>query len=339
MMLVAVASTLLAWPAQASIGGGLSSLPGFGSIVVDQVHKHLFISGGPTSNSVVVTDFHGFSVKEIDGEFGATGLALSADDSTLYVAESAGDAVSAVNTTTFAESAHYATPAQTCPTTLARTGQFLWIGYGCADGTFSGGIARLDTAAATPAVGLGQQGSATFDGAPLLTSADGGTVVATQANLSLSTTDIYSVNAGTLTPGASGTVAGSNVEDVAVSPDGSTLFTAAGSDNHVAGFATADLSGRGAYPTGHFPNAVSVSPDGGFLAAGAFTSAHDVFVFAAGGTTPVRTIGLGSRVVADRGTAWSGDGKELFVITQAVSGGSPSLSVIDHPESPCSILC
>lgn len=339
---VAVAVTLgvvVAPAAHAGTRHGLSALPGFGAVVVDQVHRRVFVSGGPTGNSVVVTDFHGGFVKDIDGQSGATGLALSADSATLYVADAAGDAVSAVDTTTFAQTAHYTTPAQTCPTTLARTGQFLWIGYGCADGTFSGGIGRIDTAAATPTITLGQQGSATFEGAPLLASADGGTVVAAQANLSLSTTDVYSVDAGSLKPGASGTVAGSNVNDVAVSPDGTTLFTAAGSDDHVGGLATSDLSGRGAYPTGHFPNAVSVAPDGGFLAAGAATSAHEVFVFATGGTSPVRTVHLGSRIAAARGTAWSADAKNLFVVTEPVSGGSPDLAVIDHPESNCTLFC
>lgn len=335
IMAAAVAATI-APTAHATDG---LSLPGFGAIVVDQVHKHLFVSSGPTGNSIVVTDFRGRVVGEIDGEFGATGLVLSADDSTLYAALAAGDAVSAVDTATLIEKARYTTPAQTCPTTLARTGQFLWIGYGCAN-SFDGGIGKLDTSAATPTITLGNQGPTTFDGAPLVTSgSDNGPVVAAQPNLSLSTVVVYTVNAGALQQGASGTVAGSNIIDGAVTPDGGTFLAAAGSNDRVAGFATADLSGRGSYPTGHFPNAVSVSPDGGFVAAGAFTSAHDVLVFASSGTSPVRTIGLGSRVTADRGLAWSSDGNELFVITQPVGGGSPDLTVVNHPTTTCTVLC
>ncbi|HEY1570312.1 MAG TPA: hypothetical protein VGG05_03140 [Pseudonocardiaceae bacterium] len=144
---------------------------------------------------------------------------------------------------------------------------------------------------------LGNQGSTTFDGAPLVAAgSDSGPVVAAQPNLGLSTVVAYPVDAGALKPGRPGTVAASDVLDLAVTPDGGTFLTAAGSDDHVAGFATADLSGRGSYPTGRFPNAVSVSADGGFVATGAFTSAHDVLVFASGGSSPVRTIGLGSRV-------------------------------------------
>ena len=164
-------------------------------------------------------------------------------------------------------------------------------------------------------------------------------MVAAQPNLSLSSTDVYAVNAGALSPGAAGTAAGSDVTDAAVTPDGGTVFTAAGSTDHVAGFATADLSGRGAYPTGHYPDAVSVSPDGGYLAAGAYTAAHEAYVFPMGATSPVRTIDLAGQLVAARGLAWSTDAKELFVVTQSTTGGAPGLTVVDHPTSSCTILC
>lgn len=331
--LIAAAATATVALAPTAYAGneGLSELPGFGAIVVDQAHEQLFVSGGATGNTIMVTDFYGRVIGEIDNQFGATGLALSADDSTLYAALATGDAVSAIDTSTFMEKARYTTPAQTCPTNLARTGQFLWIGYGCKD-SFAGGIGELDTSAATPAITLGEQGSTTFDAAPLVAAgSDNGPIVAAQPNLSVSTVVVYSRDAGTLKPGAQGTVAGSNVLDVAVTPDGDSFLTAAGSDNHVAGFATADLSGRGSYPTGHFPNAVSVSADGRFVAAGAFTSQHEALVFASGGTSPVRTINLGSRVTAGRGLAWSADGKKLFVISEPVNGGSPALTVVYNP--------
>jgi hypothetical protein len=334
---LALGAALAVAPAAHANFGGLP-LTGFGAIVVDQAHKHLFVTGGSGDNSVVVTDFSGNVVKQVTGEFGADGLALSGDGSTVYAALSAGDAVSAISTTTLAETARYSTPAQTCPATLARTGQFLWVGYGCGS-QFTGGIARLDTAAATPTVTLGQQGEAVFQGAPLLAAANAGPVVATQPDLSLATTDVYSVNNGSLQPGVSGTIAGSNVADIAVTPDGAVLYSTAGSEDHVAGVATSDFAGRGAYTTGHFPDAVAVSADGGFVATGIFSAAHKVLVFAAGATTPVRTVTLSNSVTAARGLAWSADGKKLFVVTQAVSGGSPSLVVVDNPTTPCTILC
>ncbi|MFL6077089.1 MAG: hypothetical protein ACJ73S_27155 [Mycobacteriales bacterium] len=307
-------------------------LPDFGAIAVDQTHRHVFVTGGPSANSIVVTNLSGDVVKRIDGEFGATGLVLGADGGTLYAALAGGDAIAAIDTTTLTETARYATPAQTCPTTLARTGRYVWFGYGCA-GSWSGGIGRLDTAASPPAVTLNQQGTATFQGAPLVSAAtaDTGPVVAGQPHLSLSDTDVYTVAGGALQPGASGTVAGSNLVDQALSPDGSLLLTAAGSQNGISGFATTDLSGRGAYGTGHYPNAVEVSPDGQYLAAGAVTNTHRASIYRLGATTPVRTIDLDGANTADGGLAWSTDSKLLFLVTQPITATTPTLHVIKDP--------
>jgi hypothetical protein len=314
----------------AEASDGSLPLPGFGGIAVDQGHRHVFVSGGAPGNSVVVASFSGGVVKTIDGEFGATGLVLSADGKTLYVALAAGDAIAAIDTGTLTETARYAAPAQTCPTSLARTGQILWFGYGCA-GSVNGGVGKVDTAAVPPTVVLNQQGATSFQGSPLVTAAEAGPVVAAQPNLSLSSTTVYSVANGQLIAGASGTMAGSNLVDETVSPDGTTFFTAAGSQSAVAGFATADLAGRGAYSTGHYPNAVAVSPDGQFLAAGSFTTNHKAFVYRIGGTTPVRTVDLNNQITADRGVAWSTDGKLLFLITQRINDTIPILQILRNP--------
>ena len=62
---------------------GLSSL---GRIVVDEPRGHLFLSPGPTGTGVRVTDLQGGPVQTIDGLPGATGLALTPDGSSLWVA-------------------------------------------------------------------------------------------------------------------------------------------------------------------------------------------------------------------------------------------------------------
>lgn len=317
--------------------GGLG-LPGFGAIVVDQAHKHVFISGGSSANTVVVTNFHGDVVKRIDGQSGATGLALAADGGHVYAALAAGDAVSVIDTGTLAETARIATAAQTCPTTLTRTGQYLWFGYGCGS-SWNGGVGRIATAASPATVTLNQTPDSAFQGAPLVVSptADAGPVVAAQPALSLSTTAVFAVDAGTLHAGASGTVAGSNLADVAVTPDGSVLYAAAGSQTSVAGFATADLASRGAYSTGHFPNAVASSTDGQYLAVGIYSADHKVLVFKVGGTTPVRAVGLSNSTTAARGLAFSTDSKELFVIVDGADG--PALRVVDDPTEGCGLLC
>ncbi|HEU5109389.1 MAG TPA: hypothetical protein VFT95_12680, partial [Micromonosporaceae bacterium] len=175
-------------------------LSGFGDVVVDSVRQWVFVSGGGSSNGVVVTDFSGRVRKTIANQPGADGLELSADGTRLFVALSAGDAVSVIDTSTLQETARYATGAGSCPTHLARTGNLVWFGYGCEDGNWSGKIGKLDPAAAEPVSGE-QQGAARFQRAPLLASsgAEGGPLVAGQLALSLSMVQVYSVSEGALT--------------------------------------------------------------------------------------------------------------------------------------------
>src|SRR5689334_13889802 len=102
--------------AQANTGDHSLPLPGYGAMAVDDVHKHVFISSGPTGNGVVVTDFYGSVKQTINGQSGADGLALSADGSKLYVAQSQGDRISVIDTATLQQTATYSTGAQSCPT-------------------------------------------------------------------------------------------------------------------------------------------------------------------------------------------------------------------------------
>ncbi|MGI5506289.1 hypothetical protein [Lentzea sp. CA-135723] len=307
-------------------------LPGFGDLVVDDAQERVFVSGGSSSNSVVVVDEHGRLKKKIDNQFGATGLVLSEDGKTLYVAQAAGDAISAVDTTTFAEKARYATGARTCPTHLARTGTVVWFGYGCED-EWSGGVGKLDVAAATP-VSLDEQGDVLFQSAPLVTSA-GTTVVASQLITSLTSVHVYQAGSdGKLEPGASGDVAGGNLTDVALSPDGTSAYTASGSRTQVQGFATVDLSGRGSYSTGPYPNAVAASPTTQHIATGAYTTRNKaVTVFPLGGTVPVKSYDLDGSVLANRGLAWSADAKRLYAVLQGPADSRPRLEVFSRPLS------
>lgn len=306
-------------------------LPGYGDMVVDDARHRVFVSGGASANSVVVLDFRGRVIKKIDNQFGATGLVLSEDGKTLYVAQAAGDAVSAISTETYAETGRFATGAQTCPTHLARTGALVWFGYGC-DDRFTGRIGRLDTAAAPPAVVLDKQGAIRFQRAPIVSStgAATGPVFAAQTELSQSSVQVYAVENAELKPGAAGEPAGSNLTDVALSADGMTAFTASGSRDHVQGLSTTDLSGRGAYFTGPYPNAVATSADGRYLATGAYTTRNKaITVFRVGDTVPARAFSLGESVLAKRGLAWSRDGETLFAVVQRANDARPSFVDID----------
>ncbi|MBB5959675.1 YVTN family beta-propeller protein [Saccharothrix tamanrassetensis] len=309
-------------------------LSGFGDIAVDSAHQRVFVSGGASSNGIVVADFSGRVRSTIQNQPGADGLELSADGTRLYVALSAGDGISVIDTSTLAETARYSTGAGTCPTHLARTGGVVWFGYGCVDGNWSGKIGRLDPAAGQPVQGE-QQGAVRFQRAPLLASsnADTGPLVAGQLSLSQSSVQVYTVSGGTLTASATTDAVGAGLTDLDVTPDGATLFSAAGSRDRVEAFATADLARRGAYATRPRPSAVSLSPDAAYVATGALTTdGNDVLVYEVGGATPVNTVALDSgETVQPRGLAWSADQRTLFVVTRHNNDPEPRLEVERYP--------
>src|SRR5690242_20495095 len=102
----------------------------YSQMLADPIHRHLFVTAGPGSSSILVTDYSGQTVATIPNEPGATGLALSGDGSTVYAALAHGDAISAISTTTLAETARYATGAGTDPAYVAYTSGRIWFGYG-----------------------------------------------------------------------------------------------------------------------------------------------------------------------------------------------------------------
>jgi YVTN family beta-propeller protein len=307
-------------------------LSGFGDIAVDDTHERVFVSGGPSSNGIVVTDFSGRVRRTIENQPGAHGLELNADGTKLFVALSAGDGISVIDTATLTETTRYPTGAGTCPTHLARTGTLVWFGYGCPDENWTGKIGKLDEAAAEP-VRRDQQGSARFQRAPLLATdgADAGPLVAGQLSLSLSRVQVYSVSAGALTAGAAGEVVGASLTDLDVAGD--TLFSAAGGRDRVEAFATGDLARRGAYAARPRATAAALSPDGPYLAAGALTTDdNDVLVYELGGATPVATIELDSGETAlPRGLAWSAEQEHLFIVTRHDNEPAPHLEIDRDP--------
>jgi sugar lactone lactonase YvrE len=325
-------------------------LPAYGDLVVDQDHNQLYITGGASSNGVVVTDLNGRVKKTITGQYGATGLALSADNHKLYVALAAGDAISVIDTHTLKETNRYSTGARTCPTHLVRADKLLWFGHGC-DGTWSGGVGRVkfpepDPSSPSPSpspstpppptIDLNTQGAVRFQHAPLLAARDhaAGPLVAAQLNLSLSTVYVYDIGtAGDLTTKASGTAPGSNLNDISIDKYGQTLLTGAGSRNATQAYATADLSGRGSYYTGYYPLAVAASPDDFHVANGVRATGDDIYVYETGGVVPERRLDITDDVLAPRGLVWSPDSRTLYAVTQPPAGTTPTLHVIHDPTA------
>ncbi|MFG1605154.1 YncE family protein [Actinoplanes sp. NPDC049265] len=316
-------------------------LPGYGDLIANDEHDRVFVSGGPSSNGITVTDLDGEVVKHIKNQYGATGLAQDADTEWVYAALAAGDAITEIDVHTLKESDHIQLPANTCPTHLAMADDVLWFGHGCGD-NWSGGIGRVTWPEPTeenpdpePVVDLNVQGDLRFQRAPLLAVRDDGdpdergTLVAAQLNLSFSTVSVYDIGEDRgLTSRASSSAPGSNLFDIGLDQYGETLLTGAGGRNATQAYATADLSGRGSYYTGYHPLAVAASPDDCYVVSGVRATGDDIYLYETGGVVPEKRIDITDDVLAPRGLTFSDDMEHLYAVTVPAAGGAPELHVI-----------
>lgn len=325
------------------------ALAGFGAIVADDARHSVFLSSGPGGDRVEEVGYDGTVLGTIGHEDGADGLALSADGRTLYVAQATGDAVSAIDTATFTEKARYPLPPHSCPTNLARTGPDVWIGYGCERG--AGGVAVLATDTAAAEVVLAKQDPAAdvrYSAAPIVAAAEQapGTLVVSQPYADPAVVTTYATSAGadpSLRLVSTASLSGSELADLAVSPDGGTAFAAPGSQTTVDALSTATLESSAQYTTGLGPDAVAVAPDGTEMAATTAIPGSHVYVWAMGdgsggggpgGRRPEGDYGRPETgAPAPRGLAFSGDGRLLFFVTEPPSGqGGPTLTVLEVDE-------
>jgi hypothetical protein len=331
---------LPATTAQAAITAVPLPITNYSHMLVDTAHKHLFIASGSGSSTILVTDYAGQTVATIPNEPGAAGLALSGDGSTVYAALTNGDAVSAISTSTLAETARYSTGTGTDPTYIAYTSGRIWFGYGAAT---QGGIGSIDPSTSPTTVTLNAVNAAvnSWYAAPMLSATPGGELVAGEPGQSPVQLASYDVSSGTakvlapekfmISPEAD------NLGSLQVTPDGKDVVTASGYPYQHQVFRLSDLSLVGTYPTTNYPNSVSISGDGS-VAAGTFSS-DEIFVFAPGGNTPLNTYNLGANWLETDGVALTPDGSELFAVTMAGGyGGQLTLNIIPGPEQTPSTL-
>ncbi|MEV5357702.1 hypothetical protein [Streptomyces sp. NPDC052693] len=300
-------------------------------MAVDSVHQRLYIADIVTG-SVVVTDFDGRVIRTLTGLPGAADLVLSPDARTLYVALNRGDAIAAVSTTTYRTTARYATGAGTAPLRMALVGGTLWFSYG---DQWASNLGSL-TLGTRPRVELAHLPEGTWPGPPMLLSAPNapGLVIAADQHSTAGTVTVYDVTSGTplvrTTQNNPGGI--SAVRDLALSPDGRTLFAVSGAPYRHLAFRLSDLSVEHVYPTGTYPVAAAVAPDG-TVAAGIDNSyGPDVYLFAPGADEPSQVVDLDpgtALYLRPHGLAWSPDGSRLFALTGQY-GVALSLHVIHH---------
>jgi hypothetical protein len=308
----------------------------YSHMLVDPGHKHIFITSGTGYSTILVTNYSGQTVATIPNEPGATGLALSGNGKTVYAALADGDAISAISTSTLTQTALYSTGAGADPTYVAYTSGRIWFGYGAAT---QGGIGSIDprTSPATDTLNATNDPANTWYAAPMLSASRGGDLVAgepSQSPVQLATYDVSSGTATVLAPPQFITVDGqsaSNMESMQITPDGNDVVVASGAPYFHQVLQVSDLSEVGEYPTTTYPNSVSISRNG-TVAAGTDAGSNEVFVFAAGGSTPLNTYNFGSSWLASDGVALTPNARELFAITTpGPYGADPTLNIIPDP--------
>ncbi|MEU6927779.1 Ig-like domain repeat protein [Streptomyces sp. NPDC046374] len=313
-----------------------------GDVVVDGVHQKIFISD-PYLGKVVATDYAGKVLGTTTGLQGVTGLALSADSSSLYAAVPGADSVVALETATGTETARYATGDGTDPQFLALAGGKIWFGYGTSD---HGDIGSLDITGTEPVVALAQDAETNYSGAPRLAAspANPNTIAAASSYYHRFKLAEYDVTTGTASRTArnDSTLSGMT-NDLAFTPDGTRLITAnAGNVHHV--WQSSDLVEAGTLPSDYHGAAVAIAPDGTVAAGSDSSYGDDVFVYKPAAKTAVRTYDFpstgtssGGDNLADGGLVWEPGGSRLFAVTSNYNG-SVRLHVLDEPTKSAPAL-
>jgi len=332
---VVIAGTLLNPFLTAAQAATSTVLPLDRAADVVAVRDRVFVSGGTSSTSVAVTSAAGEVQTVLTGLPGPTDLVVSGDQSTLYVALPNANQIAAFDTGTLTEFARYSTGTGACPSSLALSGRRLFFGYGC--GGWDGNIGVVDLSRQPAVVRLGLS-TETFYGSPILATASGNAsvLVAAQPGTSPASAYAYSVGAGgalTFLRRTEHIATGSNLRDVALGRDGTTVYLAQGAPYGIQAFLVADMNQQSQFmPTTAYPNAVEVSRDGSLIAAGSdATYDPDVFVLRPDGTTVV-SFELGENLV-DRALAWAPGGRRLYAVSQDWFAGPPTLHVLTVPAS------
>ncbi|MET9678873.1 Ig-like domain repeat protein [Streptomyces coeruleorubidus] len=339
---------LVATGAGSAVADSSTTLPlkSTGDIVVDGVHQRVFISD-PTAGQVLVTNYAGTVVGTVGSLPGVHGLELSPDSGTLYAAVHDATAIVAIDTATATETRRWSTGQGAGPAYVALAGGKLWFSYGASG---DGNIGSLDPNATDPGLTLGQDTSRTFYEAPILDASPGapGRLAAGAPGQSPVELAVYDVSSGTATRTAyardPGDTGGGNLQDLAVTPDGTGVVTASGAPYYQPVYRLTDLSADGKYVTNTYPNAVDIAPNGD-VAAGTFSWYDpDVHVFKPGTSLPLKQYDFpntgnssGADTLAPAGLAWAPDESKLFAISQN-DNNVYSLRILDAPAKTSTTL-
>ncbi|GAA1655785.1 hypothetical protein GCM10009733_061560 [Nonomuraea maheshkhaliensis] len=246
---------------------------------------------------ILVTDTQGTLTGSITGLSGAAGLALNPDGTRLYAALGGSHQVAEVDTADLSIVRHIDLTAYPCPVNLSLSGSRLWVGHGCYRET-GGGVIGLDLSAPTPVPVPIDAG--TFD-APRVAAA-GDTLAVANTSTESSDLLIYDISGTPATP--RGTIASLPNDqglpnDLALTPDGSTVISVDAGTHQLGAWDTTSLAKVRDYATeaADSPAAVAISPDGAHVVGGwkgAFTLYGTSTATTLHHTTPPASNSLGS---------------------------------------------
>jgi hypothetical protein len=311
-----IAATVLAGAPTALAGGTSVALGtlGFSSVAVDDANGHVFVSG-KSANEVLVFDFAGNLVTTIPNVYGAGAMVVHGP--TLYVIEQNAGAIEAIDLATLTDRGPIAT-GLSLPSQLAFAGGKLWTGvngqYGWAQ------LASVDLNGTVTVFPGGNYYDPDFGTSP----SDPNTLYVANDAQSPGWIFRLDVTSGSPVVQASNTMMDQeNVEQVAVSPDGTRVIPAAGWPYSFEELNSSTLQADGiVYPAQTYPSAVAVSAGAGGLVATGLNhgySTPDISVFRLGVPQPVFTASTvtpsGIANVASHGLALSADGSRLFAVT------------------------
>ena len=282
-------------------------------MVVDDAHGHVFVTGAQTDTSLVVMNDDGTKAKTITGESGAAGMALVGG--TLYVARCGGGAIDEFDTATLQKTGSFSADV-TASCDLVASGGRLWY-------PSTGTVRSVSLDSSHTVV---DPGSVVPDGMLASSTGQPDQLVVGKTGVSPAALYVYDVSDPSAPSQlATTTFGGSDLRDMAVTPDGATLLLAQGSPYSISALALPGLgaaTGVASYPTGPYPNAVAVSPDGATIAGGADAAYDpDVLEFDASSSTATHKWNFGSTtdLLYPRGLAFNAAGTRLFAISGDVN--------------------
>ncbi|HET7429016.1 MAG TPA: hypothetical protein VFJ66_06170 [Gaiellales bacterium] len=302
------------------------AIKGFRAMVVDPASHHVFISGDPyqQNSAILVLHADGSPAGSISGESGAGDMVLSGGK--LYVARCGWGMIDVIDTTTLTKvDSITASVGGACHLGLA--GGRLW--YGTTDQWNTLTSVTVDaphTVATYPSIGSIYQPR--FLGDPshpdrLYMTEDGS-----------SPPNLWVLDVSTATPTVVQELrmeSWGDVDDWALTPDGSTLYVAAGAPYSLLALHTSDLSAAGTYPTGPYPSAVDLSPNGSHVTGGVDLGSDNVQQFPIGNAVPdlsVDTADQTTQFTPSGAVRYSENGSLIFAVTEDTYGTIDELHVV-----------